>query len=89
MVLMLTTHSSRDGDILSDQTMQFSAGVDALGPDIETQFVEHVRQHRPDHHLVFHDQHGSLQVLLRGHTENLQSKMPFYKDSRKSCKTDR
>jgi hypothetical protein len=29
MVLMLTTHPSRDGDILSDQTMQFSAGVDA------------------------------------------------------------
>jgi transglutaminase-like putative cysteine protease len=29
MVLMLTTHPSRDGDILSDQTMQFSPGVDA------------------------------------------------------------
>jgi transglutaminase-like putative cysteine protease len=29
MVLMLTTHPSRDGDILSDQSMQFSPGVDA------------------------------------------------------------
>jgi transglutaminase-like putative cysteine protease len=29
MVLMLTSHPSRDGDILSDQTMQFSPGVDA------------------------------------------------------------
>jgi transglutaminase-like putative cysteine protease len=29
MVLMLTTHPSRDGDIISDQTMRFSASVDA------------------------------------------------------------
>jgi hypothetical protein len=29
MVLMLTTHPSRDGDILSDQSMQFSPGVNA------------------------------------------------------------
>jgi transglutaminase-like putative cysteine protease len=29
MVLMLTTHPSRDGDILSDQSMHFSPGVDA------------------------------------------------------------
>jgi hypothetical protein len=29
MVLMLTTHPSRDGDILSDQSMQFSPGVEA------------------------------------------------------------
>ena len=29
MVLMLTTHPSRDGDILSDQSMQFSPAVDA------------------------------------------------------------
>jgi hypothetical protein len=29
MVLMLTTHPSRDGDILSDQSMQFSPRVDA------------------------------------------------------------
>ena len=29
MVLMLTTHPSRDGDILSDQLMQFSPRVDA------------------------------------------------------------
>jgi hypothetical protein len=29
MVLMLTTHPSRDGDILSDQLMQFSSRVDA------------------------------------------------------------
>src|ERR1700743_827419 len=29
MVLMLTTHPSRDGDILTDQTMQFSPRVDA------------------------------------------------------------
>jgi transglutaminase-like putative cysteine protease len=29
MVLMLTTHPSRDGDILGDQSMQFSPGVDA------------------------------------------------------------
>jgi hypothetical protein len=29
MVLMLTTHPSRDGDILSDQSMQFSPCVDA------------------------------------------------------------
>jgi transglutaminase-like putative cysteine protease len=29
IVLMLTTHPSRDGDILSEQTMQFSPGVDA------------------------------------------------------------
>jgi hypothetical protein len=29
MVLMLTTHPSRDGDILSDQSMHFSLGVDA------------------------------------------------------------
>jgi transglutaminase-like putative cysteine protease len=29
IVLMLTTHPSRDGDILSDQSMQFSPAVDA------------------------------------------------------------
>jgi hypothetical protein len=29
MVLMLTTHPSRDGDILSDQSMHFSPGMDA------------------------------------------------------------
>src|ERR1700721_1126306 len=29
MVLMLTTHPSRDGDILSDQSMRFSPAVDA------------------------------------------------------------
>jgi transglutaminase-like putative cysteine protease len=29
MVLMLTTHPSRDGDVLGDQFMQFSPGVDA------------------------------------------------------------
>jgi transglutaminase-like putative cysteine protease len=29
MVLMLTTHPSRDGDILTDQSMQLSPGVDA------------------------------------------------------------
>jgi transglutaminase-like putative cysteine protease len=29
MVLMLTTHPSRDGDILSDQSMHFSPGIDA------------------------------------------------------------
>jgi hypothetical protein len=29
MVLMLTTHPSRDGDILSDQSMQLSPGVKA------------------------------------------------------------
>jgi len=29
MVLMLTTHPSRDGDVLSDQSMQFSPRVDA------------------------------------------------------------
>ena len=29
MVLMLTTHPSRDGDVLSDQTMHFSRGVQA------------------------------------------------------------
>ena len=29
LVLMLTTHPSRDGDILSDQSMRFSPGVDA------------------------------------------------------------
>jgi hypothetical protein len=29
MVLMLSTHPSRDGDILSDQTMRFSPGVNA------------------------------------------------------------
>ena len=29
MVLMLTTHPSRDGDILSDQSIQFSPAVDA------------------------------------------------------------
>jgi len=29
MVLMLTTHPSRDGDILGDQSMRFSPGVDA------------------------------------------------------------
>jgi hypothetical protein len=29
MVLMLTTHPSRDGDIVSDQSMVFSPGVDA------------------------------------------------------------
>ena len=29
LVLMLTTHPSRDGDILSDQSMCFSPGVDA------------------------------------------------------------
>ena len=29
MVLMLTTHPSHDGDILSDQSMHFSPGVDA------------------------------------------------------------
>jgi hypothetical protein len=29
MVLMLTTHPSRDGDILSDQSMQLSPGVQA------------------------------------------------------------
>ena len=29
MVLMLTTHPSRDGDVLSDQTMHFSPGVQA------------------------------------------------------------
>jgi hypothetical protein len=29
MVLMLTTHPSRDGDILIDQWMQFSPAVDA------------------------------------------------------------
>jgi hypothetical protein len=29
MVLMLTTHPSRDGDILSDQSMQFSPAVEA------------------------------------------------------------
>ena len=29
MVLMLTTHPSRDGDILSDQLMRFSPGVEA------------------------------------------------------------
>ena len=29
MVLMLTTHPSRDGDILSDQSMKFSSDVDA------------------------------------------------------------
>src|ERR1700721_1721706 len=29
MVLILTTHPSRDGDILSDQSMQFSTAVDA------------------------------------------------------------
>ncbi|MEO6783471.1 MAG: hypothetical protein ABI407_18485, partial [Bradyrhizobium sp.] len=27
MVLMLTTHPSRDGDILSDQAMHFSTGA--------------------------------------------------------------
>jgi hypothetical protein len=29
MVLMLTTHPSRDGDILGDPSMRFSPGVDA------------------------------------------------------------
>ena len=29
MVLMLTTHPSRDGDILSEQSMHFSPSVDA------------------------------------------------------------
>jgi hypothetical protein len=29
--------------------------VSGFGRDIETQFVEHVRQHYPDHHLVFDD----------------------------------
>lgn len=29
MILMLTTHPSRDGDILTDQTMRFSPGVNA------------------------------------------------------------
>jgi hypothetical protein len=29
MVLMLTTHPSRDGDILSDQSMEFSPRVEA------------------------------------------------------------
>jgi hypothetical protein len=29
IVLMLTTHPSRDGDILGDQSMQFSPHVDA------------------------------------------------------------
>ena len=29
MVLMLSTHPSRDGDILSDQSMHWSPGVDA------------------------------------------------------------
>ena len=29
LVLMLTTHPSRDGDILSNQSMRFSPGVDA------------------------------------------------------------
>src|ERR1019366_8186213 len=29
MVLMLTTHASRDGDILGDQSMRFSPGVEA------------------------------------------------------------
>ena len=29
MVLMLTTHPSRDGDIVSDQSMRFSPAVDA------------------------------------------------------------
>ena len=29
MVLMLTTHPSRDGDILGDQPMRISPGVDA------------------------------------------------------------
>ena len=29
MVLMLTTHPSRDGDIIGDQSMQFSSGVSA------------------------------------------------------------
>jgi hypothetical protein len=28
MVLMLTTHPSRDGDILTDQSMQFSPAID-------------------------------------------------------------
>ena len=29
IVLMLTSHPSRDGDILTDQSMQFSVGVEA------------------------------------------------------------
>jgi hypothetical protein len=29
MVLMLSTHPSRDGDILGDESMRFSPGVDA------------------------------------------------------------